>query len=163
MAAVSNRNRVGRWIALAAALLLLNLSLTFVNVWPTPAVTWHGQLSVELAALRCSCLAIASRFGSPSRALLSGLAAFWVVLVVGRYAEVTSPALFGRPVNLYWDLRHVSAVAAMLARVASTWRLVLALIVAALVPVLMYIVLRWALGRVADAMRDPLARAARWR
>ena len=70
----------------------------------------------------------------------------WVFLVLGRYAEVTAPALYGRPVNLYWDSRHVSAVAAMLARAASTWWLVLALIVAALVPVLIYIVLRWAIG-----------------
>ena len=77
--------------------------------------------------------------------------------MIGRYAEVTAPALYGRPVNLYWDSRHVSAVAAMLARAASMWRLVLALIVAALVPVLIYIVLRWAIGRVAGAMRDPRA------
>jgi hypothetical protein len=78
--------------------------------------------------------------------------------VIGRYAEVTAPALYGRPVNLYWDARHVSAVAAMLLRVASTGRVVLALIVATLVPALIYIVLRWALGRVAEAMRDPQPR-----
>jgi hypothetical protein len=153
----SNRNRVGRWIALAAAMLVLNLSITFVNVWPTPAVTWHGHLSVELA-LCILLLAIRGRLGSPSRAWLSGLAAIWVVLVIGRYAEVTAPALYGRPVNLYWDSRHVSAVAAMLARAASLWRVVLALIAAALVPVLIYIVLRWAIGRVAEAMRDPQPR-----
>ena len=157
MAAVSNQKRAGRWIALAAALLILNLSLAFANVWPTPAVTWHGQLSVELA-LCVLLLAIASRFGPPSRALLRGLAALWVVLVIGRYAEVTAPALYGRPVNLYWDSRHVSAVAAMLARAASMWRVVLALIAATLVPVLIYIVLRWAIGRVAEAMRDPQSR-----
>ena len=134
-------------------------SLTFANVWPTPAVTWQGELSVELA-LCILLLAVASRFGPPSRALLSGLAAVWVLLVIGRYAEVTAPALYGRPVNLYWDSRHVSAVAAMLARAASTWRVVLALIAAALVPVLIYIVLRWAIGRVAEAMRDPQPRRA---
>jgi hypothetical protein len=157
MAAESNHNRVGRWIALAAALIVLNLSLSFANVWPTPAITWQGELSVELA-LCILVLAITSRFGAASRTLLSCLAAAWVLLVIGRYAEVTAPALYGRPVNLYWDSRHVSAVVAMLARVASTWRLVLALLVAALVPVLIYIVLRWALGRLADAMRDPQPR-----
>jgi hypothetical protein len=159
MPAESNHNSVGRWIALATALLVLNVSLTFANVWPTPAVTWHGQLSVELA-LGVLLLAAASRLGGPSRALLSGIAAMWVFLVIGRYAEVTAPALYGRPVNLYWDSRHVSAVAAMLARAASMWRLVLALTVAALVPVLIYIVLRWAIGRVAGAMRDPEPRRA---
>src|SRR5207245_10647828 len=37
------------WIAPAAAVFLLNASLTFVNVWPTPAITWRGGLSLEFA------------------------------------------------------------------------------------------------------------------
>ena len=155
----SNHNRVVRWFALAAALIVLDVSLTFANVWPTPAITWHGQLSVELA-VGVLLLASASRSTAPSRAVLNGIAVIWVLLVIGRYAEVTAPALYGRPVNLYWDSRHVSAVAAMLARAASTWRVALALIVAALVPVLIYIVLRWAIGRVAEAIRRPEPRRA---
>jgi hypothetical protein len=147
------------WVARVAALLILDSSLTFANVWPTPGITWHGQLSVELA-LCVLLLAIVSRAGPPSRALLSCLAALWVLLVIGRYAEVTAPALYGRPVNLYWDSRHVSAVVAMLARAASTWRIVLALIVAALVPVLIYIVLRWAIRCVAEIMDHPQPRRA---
>ena len=34
---------------LAAALLLLNASLTFGNVWPTPKIRWEPSVSVELA------------------------------------------------------------------------------------------------------------------
>ena len=34
---------------LAAALLILNASLTFQSLWPTPAVRWTGELSIELA------------------------------------------------------------------------------------------------------------------
>src|SRR5207302_10013603 len=41
--------RAQRWAALAIALLLLNASLTFENVWPTPAVHWTGAVSFELA------------------------------------------------------------------------------------------------------------------
>ena len=37
-----------RYLTLAAALLLLNASLTFSNVWPTPAFWWAGELSIEL-------------------------------------------------------------------------------------------------------------------
>ena len=37
-----------RWLTLLAALVLLDASLTFENVWPTPAVRWHGALSIEL-------------------------------------------------------------------------------------------------------------------
>ena len=85
--------------------------------------------------------------------------------VLVRYADVTAPALYGRPVNLFWDMRHVSAVAAMLARVAS-WRLVLLIIAATiLIPFVLYRVIRWALGRVSEAMsrrieRQVLAAAA---
>src|SRR2546422_190427 len=152
MAGVSNQS--GRWrgMVLAAALVVLDASLTFNNLWPTPGVSWRGELSVELAACVLA-MAIASRwFGPPSRAMLGFVAALWVLLVVGRYAEVTAPALYGRQINLYWDVRHVSAVAAMLVRVASVWAIFLALAAAALIPVLLYAVLRWALGRVSDAM-----------
>ena len=41
----------GRWLQLAAALALLNSSLTFVSVWPTLAVRPTLQLSAEAAAL----------------------------------------------------------------------------------------------------------------
>jgi hypothetical protein len=35
---------------LAAALLILDASLTFQSLWPTPAVRWTGELSIEVAA-----------------------------------------------------------------------------------------------------------------
>ena len=41
--------------------------------------------------------------------------------MLGRYAEVTAPALYGRPVNLYWDAQHLPKVAAMLAEVGPWW------------------------------------------
>jgi hypothetical protein len=152
MAGESNRSGRWRWAVLAAALVVLDASLTFNNLWPTPGVSWRGELSVELAACVLA-MAIASRWlGPPSRALLGFVTALWVLLVAGRYAEVTAPALYGRQINLYWDVRHVSAVAAMLVRVASVRAIFLALAAAALIPFLLYAVLRWALGRVSDAM-----------
>ena len=42
-----------------------------------------------------------------------------IVFMLGRYAEVTAPALYGRPVNLYWDAEHLPKVGAMLAEVAA--------------------------------------------
>jgi hypothetical protein len=151
MAVVSNLVETRRVAAIVVALLLLNVSLSFHNVWPTPAVAWAGELSVELAVC-LAVMALASRWwGPPTHVALRWLAAFWVVLVIGRYADVTAPALYGREVNLYWDVRHVSAVAAMLARVASFWQLLLALAVAVLVPLLLYALLRWCLGRVSEA------------
>src|SRR5437867_6498540 len=122
MAAVSNSTGPWRALALAAAIVLLDASLTFSNVWPTPAVRWGGELSVELAACLLVMAAVSRRFGPPSRAALRALAALWVLLAIGRYADVTAPALYGRQFNPYWDVRHLSAVAAMLARAASSWR-----------------------------------------
>jgi len=38
-----------RLVVLGPAIVLLNTSVTFYNVWPTLAVNWYGSLSVELA------------------------------------------------------------------------------------------------------------------
>jgi hypothetical protein len=143
---------------LAAALVLLNVSLTFVNIWPTPYVRWDGQLSFELAVC-VAALALASRFGkTASRRMLRWLAAVWVLLVIGRYAAVTAFTIYGRDINLFWDIRHGWAVAGMLARVAPP-RLILSVVaVALLAPLLMYVLLRWALGRVVDAVGRPIER-----
>jgi hypothetical protein len=143
---------------LIAALVVLDASLAFKNVWPTPAIRWQGALSVELAVCVLAMALAYPRFGSLSRRTLAWLGAIWVALVIVRYADVTAPALYGRPVNLFWDMRHVSAVAAMLARVAS-WRLVLLIIAATiLIPFVLYRVIRWALGRVSEAMSRRIER-----
>ena len=42
---------VQRWTTVLVAIVLLNLSLTFYNVWPTPRIRWQGHLSAELAAV----------------------------------------------------------------------------------------------------------------
>jgi hypothetical protein len=147
-----------RWIALAAALLLLDASISFSNIWPTPAVRWRGELSIELAVC-LFVMAVASHwFGPPARAVVRGLAALWVLLVIGRYAEVTAPALYGREINLYWDVRHVSAVAAMLARAASSWLVLVAAGTAVLIPLLLYAATGWALGCVRESMGRPRER-----
>jgi hypothetical protein len=152
-------NRWFHWSALAAALFLLNSSLTFGNVWPTPGVRWQGELSIELAACVCL-LALASftRGTTASRRALRWLAVLWVLLAIGRYADVTAPALYGRDVNLFWDLRHVSNVVAMLARVASWSLIVLATAGAVFAVALLYGVARWALGRLAAAVARPIER-----
>jgi len=40
---------VTRALVAAAAVALLNASLSFQNIWPTPAIRWEGELSIELA------------------------------------------------------------------------------------------------------------------
>lgn len=148
-----------RWLALVAALLLLNASLTFQNAWPTPAVRWQNALSIELAAL---VLALAW-LRRPARAALVSrgwLGTVWILLVIGRYADVTAPALYGRDINVYWDLRFVPDVVAMMTRVAPLWLIVVVSAAALLAVGVLYALLRWALATIGDAVARPSERRA---
>lgn len=146
------------WITLGAALLLLDVSLTFRNVWPTPAVTWQGELSVELAAGVLLLATIAGWTGRPSKALLGIMTAVWMALVVGHYGDVTSSALFGRDINLYWDLQFVPDVVSMFVRVAPIWMVIAGVGALLLAFAVQWTVIRWAIGRVATAMEAPRPR-----
>ena len=53
---------------------------------------------------------------------------------------------------MFWDMRHVSAVAREVAASPSWWLVLLIVAVAVLIPFLMHVLPRWALGRVGDAM-----------
>src|SRR4030095_4484251 len=99
------------WVGLAAGLLVLDASLSFASLWPTPGIRWTGQLSVECAVLLAGLAPAGHLRGRPRGWGLRLLAVIWTVLALGRYAAVTSTALFGRDINLYWDSRHFSAVA----------------------------------------------------
>ena len=152
-------------LTLAAALLLLNAALTLANVWPTPWVVPRAEISVEVAALVLALavyaeLAARRGFAPPGRRTALALAALMFFLTIGRYADVTAPALYGRPVNLYWDARHLPNVGAMLVEVAKPW--MLAVFLAALVAFVAVIggALYWALARVERSLLDARARRA---
>jgi hypothetical protein len=134
--------------------LLLDASLTFQSVWPTPAIRWRGALSIELAAFLLLLVSVRRGPDPPSRRWVRWVSAIWVALVLGRYAEVTSEALYGRDINLYWDLRFVPAVTALLARPERLWLVVLAALVVLLILGLTYALVRWAVGRFAEATTD---------
>ncbi len=145
-------------LSLAAALFLLNASLTFDNVWPTPAVTWTGGLSVEFAASVLLLILWKLLVGPPSRLVLRLLAAWWTLLVIGRYANVTAPALYGREISLYWDLQYVPDVLAMLAQAAAPWLVVLVVLAVAVVLTVVYLSSLWAFSRVTDAISHAVPR-----
>jgi hypothetical protein len=115
-----------------ASVAFLNALLTLHNIWPTPWVKVVPELSVELfVALLAMALFLEMKIRA-GRMMVVALTIIFIVLAVGRYADVTAPALFGRPINLYWDVRHIPNVAAMLVESAAIWRVV-ATIVAGLV------------------------------
>jgi hypothetical protein len=143
-----------RWISLLAAVVLLTASLAFENLWPTPLVTWRGLLSLELALVVLA-FALWASIRGPNRPVRRGfiraLSALWVLLVVGRYGDVTAPALYGRDINLFWDARFMPDVAAMVVRVAPLWLIALVVCAVVLGLLAIYLALRWAIGRIAAA------------
>ena len=149
-----NRPDSPRWAVLALALALLNAALTLGNIWPTPFVRMSGDVSLELAAGVLGLVYLRRWVTAHKRGVLRALSACWVLLMLGRYAAVTTQSLWGRDINLYWDMPHVPAVGAMLAFVASPW--VIGAVIGALVvvPLVLYAPIRWAFARVVDATGD---------
>lgn len=141
------------WLVLAAALWLLNAALSFHGYWPTPWVEVRRELSLEIAVLVLALGLGASVWGLLSPRLTAALALVLTLLVLGRYAEVMAPALYGRPINLFWDARYLPQVIPMLVQSAPL-PLVLGLPLSLLSLLgLIYVALHWALGRVVEAMR----------
>ena len=138
--------------ALIAALALLNASLSFHNIWPTPAIAWTGELSVEWAAVVLMLALVRQLRGSVPRAMVRVAAGAWIILTIGHYADVTTPALYGRDINLYWDLRYMPDVARMVGAAAPVWLMAAIVIGVAAVLLLLYFIFRWALLRVVAAL-----------
>jgi hypothetical protein len=106
-----------------AGLAFLNIVLTLQNIWPTPWVWPVAEISIEIAVLTLI-LAIGIEFrGPPGKRIRRIAVAVLLLLIAGRYGDITAPALFGRRIDLYWDLRHAPSVAAMLAEAAPWWRI----------------------------------------
>lgn len=102
-------------IRLVVALFVLNSAFTFHNLWPTPWPTLRAEVSPELV-IGVLLLVLYKRW-RPQPLPMSAravLTAFAFAMTVGRYLEVSAPALFGRGINLYWDVRYLPDVARML-------------------------------------------------
>ncbi len=146
----------------AAALLLLNSLLSFENWWPTPGITLDSRLAPEFVGFWLLLLLLVGLRPRPSSRVLAGLAVAYLTLVIGRYADVTVPALFGRSLNLYWDGHQVPIVLSVLARKVSWW--IPAVIVLTTVLSLwgVYRLIRWAIettveGAIPRALGSPVA------
>jgi hypothetical protein len=150
--------RARQWAALAVALLVLNAALTFRNVWPTPWIAPRAELSLELGVLLLALVAWTAFVRPLGSKTLAALTVLVLVFVGGRYAEVTAPALYGRPVNLYWDSQHIPNVAAMLAEVGPWWLSGLLFAGIAALVVALFVAIAWCLRSVARVLREPLGR-----
>ncbi len=143
-----------RFSGALVALILLNGAVTFHNVWPTLGVHWPGELSVEIAAL-VVLLALSNAWRGPTGPrVLAALSALVVLFALGRYGEVTAPALYGREVNLYWDGPRLLSVVQMLARVASAWQLAAVCAGGLAILSLLFLLARWSLRRIDVVLHD---------
>ncbi|MET0279516.1 MAG: CDP-alcohol phosphatidyltransferase family protein [Steroidobacteraceae bacterium] len=140
-------------LALLVALVMLNGALTFHNVWPTPYVHWPGELSVEIAALLLILALWSMRRGQLPAKLPAVLAVLVLLGMLGRYGEVTAPALYGREVNLYWDLRNVGSVVMMLGKVAAPWQLAAGGIALLVAFTAAFAALRWSWRQVSRSLQ----------
>ena len=147
-------------LGLFLALFVLNSALTFQNRWPTIGVRWVPELSIELAALLLALVLAAAWRGSLGRGWRNAVLAGFVILMLGRYLDVTAPALMGRSINLYWDSRHVPAVAALFLDRVAGWRALLGGVALLALLAALFAILRWAVGVIVAALAGAPARRA---
>jgi hypothetical protein len=155
--ASASTKRIWRIAACAVALCLLNVMLTFHNVWPTLAVRPSWELSLDLAGILLLLVGWRWIRGPVPRRVLVILATLFTLGAIGRYAEVASFSLYGREVNLYWDLPHVASLTGMVTRVASPSLLIVSIIGVLAGLVLLYAVALWSWLRINDALQSHAA------
>ncbi|MEY2920325.1 MAG: hypothetical protein RL261_1630, partial [Pseudomonadota bacterium] len=114
------------------ALLFLNFMLSFRNWWPTPGILPDARLAPGFVWLWLLLLLVVAWRGALSRRATGLLAGAYLLLVLLRYADVTVPALFGRAVNLYWDVPQIPRFIWVALQGGAWWQTVLALTVLAL-------------------------------
>lgn len=139
-----------------AALVLINCLLSFGPWWPTPGITIYALLAPELVAVWLYLLWLVARRGTPSRLALGVLTTLVLLLIVGRYADVTAPSLFGRPVNFYWDLPQVPRFLWVSAQDYPVWLSGLIVVVCLLSIWALFAFIRWCLATIARTI-VPLA------
>lgn len=151
----------GRVLATLGALLFLNGMLSFSNWWPTPGIVPDHRIAPEFVWLWVLMLILA-RFGiNSSPRLLGTLTLAYLFLVLGRYLDVTAPALFGRNINLYWDGAQIPRFLWVAAQEAPFWQSVGMLVVGSALLWVLYRALHWSIDRI---IREavPYAFAHRW-
>ena len=134
------------------AFALLNTLLTFENRWPGFGVLYMPRLSYELCLAVVALMAWVAWRGRLSARLASGLAVGFLALVVARYADVTAPAVLGRPVNVYWDGRHAGELLQLAVQTLPPWQLAGAAVALLLGTVLLFVLVRAAIVALAACL-----------
>ncbi|MFZ9430312.1 MAG: hypothetical protein ACO26F_11520, partial [Burkholderiaceae bacterium] len=128
------------------ALLVLNAFLSFSTWWPTPFVVLDARVAPEFILLWVVILLLVWWRGPLGRRSVGLQAGLYGVLVLGRYADVTVPALFGRPINAYWDVPQIPRFLWVAAQEWPAWKTAFILGAGLLLLTLMGAIVRWGIG-----------------
>ena len=142
------------------AIVFLNGMLSFRDWWPTPGVLPDHRLSPEFVWVWLVLLAVVAWRGALSRRSLNIFTFVFLLLVLGRYGDVTVPSLFGRPINLYWDGANIPRFLWVTAQEKSWWQSVA---IVAMVGVLFWGLFRLLRAVIAVTARDAVPYALRSR
>jgi len=143
------------------ALVFLNFMLSFRNWWPTPGILPDARLAPGFVWLWVLLLLVVAWRGALPRRAAGLLAAVYLLLVLLRYADVTVPALFGRALNLYWDVPQIPRFIWVALKGGAWWQTGVALTVLALLGWGLHRLLRTSIAVVAHEA-VPYALRARW-
>lgn len=155
------RRRLLRWGQGVAALVILNAFLSFSTWWPTPFVVLDARIAPEFVGLWVLVLGLVAWRGALGQVALRLITAGYLMLVLGRYADVTVPALFGRPINAYWDIPQIPRFLWVSAQEWPWWLTASVLFGVVVLLAAIYGVLRWGIGVLAGQVA-PAARARPW-
>lgn len=134
------------------AFALLNTLWTFENRWPGFGVRYMPRLSFELCLAVVALMAWVAWRGRLSARAATALAAGFVALVLVRYADVTAPAVLGRPVNVYWDGRHAAELLRVTAQSLPAWQVAAAVLALLLGALLLFAMARAAIVALAQSL-----------
>ena len=134
------------------AFALLNTLLTFENRWPGFGVRYMPRLSYELCMAVVALMVWVAWRGRLSSRMASSLAVGFLVLVLVRYADVTAPAVLGRPVNVYWDGRHASELLRLAVQALPGWQVGAIAVVVVLGTALLFVLVRKAIATLAACL-----------
>jgi len=148
------KSRLGRLLVGLAACVGLNLLLTLQNAWPSLWVRPSAGLSVELLTGLALIAVYLERRPEFGRWFGWFVASVLFLLIVGRYCAVTAHALFGRSINLYFDLPHLPDVVTMTADSRPVAEVVFFAAAAVIVPILLLLLIRLGVGAIAESLSD---------
>lgn len=147
-----------RIVLMIVAAALLTVALAHHNVWPTLWVRASIELSVEAAVFVLLLALWRERAGRLPRFTSLALGMVVLLFLIGRYIDVTAPAVFGRAVNLYWDLQHLPSVFHMLNEAMPTSRFILGLALGACALIAAGVFSVWVVRRIDAGYDTRLAR-----